>query len=180
MSGVIFVTIIPYKKTLWLLIVLVQVVYGVDISEKKHLSEACNKGNIKACFQFAEFYYTGIYNGVYDKNYYKIVVEPYHKSCKKRIAKACYRLGEMYIFKRGVSRNLIKGYQLQEKSCSLGLAIGCSMMGIWYEEEFFLPQDYKKSLKFYEKACTLTKSISNCRDRDRLLLKINGSKASSK
>lgn len=174
--------IVHYKKIkniLWFLIILVQVSYGIDISEKKYLSKACNKGNIEACFQFAEFYFLGIYNGVYDKSYYKILVKPYAMSCNYGKARACERLGHMYTFARGVDRDIRKGYKLYVKSCDMNDSWGCSDLALFYKEGIILPQDYKKALKFYEKACILSKSSDfrdGCDSRDELLKLIKNTK----
>jgi len=161
------------KKILCTLIVFVQVVHGVDISEKEHLSKACDKGDIEACFKFAEFYFSGIYHGVYDRSYYKVLVEPYRKACYHGKARACERLGHMYVFARGVDRDIRRGYRLYAKSCDMNDSWGCSDLGFIYREGYssILRQDYRKALKYYEKACSLSKShyIYDCNERDELL-----------
>ena len=171
-----------YKKIKNILLVFVLSIHttlGLDIFENQYLLKDCNGGDMKACLKFANIYYHGAHNGIYDWNDCRVAVKPYKMACDSGKAEACYNLGQMYLFGGGVTIYPPKGYILLQKACDLEYASGCSDLGFFYREEIGLTKDYKKALKFYEKACILSKSSDfphGCDSRDELLKLIKNMK----
>jgi len=156
------------KMFLVAFILLIEVAYGVDISEKEELWVECNKdNNIQSCFEFAEFYYRGVNREIYDKEYYKVVREPFQKACDNGVAKACSRLGEIYTFAQGVKSNHPKGCSLHDKACDMGASWSCIWLG-WYS---VINLNDTKAIKYFEKGCAL-KAQNSCEHRDEILEKI--------
>lgn len=85
------------------------------------------------------------------KNYDKAKVA-YEKGIKLKSGECYNNLAIMYVYGKGVKKDLFKAKALLEKSCNLKESIGCTSLGNLYYTESL---DYIKAIKYYKKACFL-------------------------
>ncbi|MFP4332187.1 MAG: lysozyme inhibitor LprI family protein [Campylobacterales bacterium] len=88
-------------------------------------------------------------------------IESYVASCEGGDYEACYNVGALYYFGKGVKRDYKKAFSFLKKSCDGEYADGCYGVGRAYFSGQGVKQDYEKAFGFLEKACE-GKNESGC------------------
>ncbi len=117
--------------------------------------EACNKGEVKSCYEAGMVLTTG--ENAEDQEKKDTGLEYIRKACKYGEEKACDALGDNYY--RDKHYQAAKPYL--EKSCNRGIKTACEAMGTMYRDAQEIRQDDVLAREFYEKACAL-KSADAC------------------
>lgn len=111
--------------------------------------EACDKGNIKSCYQAGMALTTG--ENAEDQEKKDIGLEYIRKACKYGDEKACDALGDNYY--KDKHYQAAKPYL--EASCSKGVKTSCEAMGTMYRDAQEIRQNDVLAREYYDKACTL-------------------------
>jgi TPR repeat protein len=88
-------------------------------------------------------------------------IESYVASCEGGDSEACYNVGALYYFGKGVKKDYQKAFSFLKKSCDGEYADGCYGVGRAYFSGQGVKQDYAKAFGFLEKACE-GKNDSGC------------------
>jgi len=155
----------------------------VNASEVDSQIEACNKGNVKSCYEAGMLLTTGENAEDQEKkdlgleyirkackhgeekacdvlgdNYYRDrhyrAAKPYlEASCNKGVKHACEAMGTMYRDAQEVRQNDVLAREYYEKACALGSADACINVAIIYRGGFGVTKDRTSEKMFYKKAC---------------------------
>lgn len=77
----------------------------------------------------------------------------YEEPCNKNNFEACYKLGEVYEFGKGVPIDYNKAFNYYTKSCQQGYKKGCNVVGIMYKEGKGVEKDYSQAKEYFAKQC---------------------------
>ncbi len=156
---------------------------SVNAAEVDVQIEACNKGNIKSCYEAGMVLTTGENAEDQEKkdvgleyirkackygeekacdalgdNYYKDkhyqAAKPYlESSCSKGVKSACEAMGTMYRDAQEIGQNDVLAREYYEKACDFGSANACINVAIIYRGGFGVTKDRESEKMFYKKAC---------------------------
>ena len=130
------------QKILLILIVAVISLYAKHFED---LSEACEVGNVRACYDVGLSYKTG--NGV-EKNYAK-AEKFFLIACEGGDYVGCNSLGLLYVQGRGMKVNHKKADIFWEKACKGGIVRGCYNLGVSYRNN----KKFSEAIKIFTKVC---------------------------
>lgn len=139
------------KKIILFLFVFLGVLVAKDLECKNH----------KECFDLGLWYY---------ENKFRKGNEIMSKLCKASNYNACYNLGVVHSFGKGVKQDYKKAKELYEKACNDNNYEACLILGLAYAKGKRVKQDYKKAKMYFGKACDLGSQLacSNYRDLSEL------------
>lgn len=132
-------------KLVWALIISLTWVIGAQVDIQ---IEACNKGDIKGCYEAGMTLATG--ENAEDQEKKNLGLEYIRKACKYGVEKACDALGENYY--KDKHYQAAKPYL--ENACEKGIKSACEGMGTMYRDGLEIVQNDVLAREFYEKACT--------------------------
>ncbi|WP_406038751.1 tetratricopeptide repeat protein [Succinimonas sp.] len=102
---------------------------------------------------------------LYDSKKYSEALPMCEKSCNLNNGIACFILGFMYEFGKGVAQDYQQTKTYYDKACNLDFDEGCSMLGILYETGKGVGQNFQMAKEYYGKACDLKGHVnqSDCK-----------------
>jgi serine/threonine protein kinase len=117
----------------------------------KNLSQGCNAGDAKVCFQLAAWYEQT--NTVKDGD--AKAVTYYAKACDASYPLACRKLGFKYLFGKGIPVDKPRALPLFAKACDQHDYQGCDTLADLYHNGEGVTRDDAQAAQLYSKSCAL-------------------------